>query len=114
MRFKSSVFAIFVRLVVPLGMVLSVLPASQVTSVAAAAPAAAPKPAPAAAPATCGTGDPGAVAGTCSVTVNGLNFPDGSALANYNFIVNLDNSKRSVPEDKEGLIELAPLVLDRL
>ncbi len=27
---------------------------------------------------------------------------------------NLDNSQRTVPEDKEGLIKLAPLVLDRL
>src|SRR4029077_15209868 len=42
---------------------------------------------------TCGAG--------CHVTVNGLDFRSGAALANFTFIVNLDNSK--LPSDPLSL-----------
>jgi hypothetical protein len=83
------VFATFVRLAVPLAMVLSVLPASQVSSIAVAAPVAAP----ALAPATCGAG--------CSVTIDARDFASQAPLDSFNFIVNLDNTK--LPADPLSL-----------
>ncbi len=69
----------------------SVIASPSAASPSAASPnAAAPAPQ---APATCGTGDPGVVAGTCTVTILGLDFPTGAALPTYNFLVNVDNTK---------------------
>ena len=37
--------------------------------------------------------DPASVAGSCSVTIDATDFPTGAPLANFNYIINLDNSK---------------------
>lgn len=52
--------------------------------------------------ASCGTGDPLVVPGTCTVTIDVHDFASGLALADYTFIVNVDNTK--LPSD--------PLALD--
>jgi hypothetical protein len=54
-----------------------------------------------ASPASCGGGDPATEAGTCTVTVVVHDFASGNVLSNYNFIVNVDNSKR--PSDPLSL-----------
>ena len=54
-----------------------------------------------AAPSTCGTGDPGTSAGSCTVIINALDFPTSTPLANFNYIVNVDNTK--LPSDPLSL-----------
>lgn len=58
-------------------------------------------PAVAAPPATCGAGDPGVVAGNCSVTIDARDFPSDIPLANFNYIINVDNTK--LPSDPLAL-----------
>lgn len=54
-----------------------------------------------AAPATCGAGDPSLVAGTCQVTIDVHDFASGAALANFSYIINVDNTK--LPDDPLAL-----------
>src|SRR5262245_21767995 len=48
---------------------------------------------PAAAATSCGEGDPTIAAGTCHITVDLRDYPTGAPLTNFNYIVNVDNSK---------------------
>src|SRR6185295_1697764 len=41
--------------------------------------------------ASCGTGDPAKVAGTCTVTIAANDFATGAPLANFTYIINVDN-----------------------
>ena len=40
-------------------------------------------------------------AGGCSVTIDARDFPSGTPLANFNYIINLDNTK--LPNDPKAL-----------
>ncbi len=55
------------------------------------------------APATCGTGDPldPLTAASCRVTIDVRDFPSGSPLASFNYIINVDNTK--LPSDPNSL-----------
>ncbi len=54
--------------------------------------------------ASCGTDDPATVeveAGSCNVTINARDYPTGSPLTNFTYIVNVDNTK--LPTDPNAL-----------
>jgi Polysaccharide lyase family 4, domain II len=50
---------------------------------------------------SCGSGDPATVAGSCTVTIDALDFASNNPLANFTYIVNVDNTK--LPSDPLGL-----------
>ena len=54
-----------------------------------------------AAPSSCGTGDPATEAGTCAITIDAHDFSTGAALSNFNYIINVDNTK--LPNDPTAL-----------
>ncbi len=108
MKQTRAVRALILRVGLALAIVASVAPATSAAPIAAVsrvpvhhAASERAQPVPITAPATCGTGDPRTVTGSCTVTINALDFPTGAPLANFNYIISVDNTK--LPSDPLAL-----------